>query len=561
MGISLGLYRARIGSFNNTKLKECIPFDPLFLDSDTAKFDPSPTRLKFSLKWKQATLCLILLTISAICQGNLLIIGGVEKNPGPDIDIGADVLAGLCDGAPSTDIRDCLRAYRRELSTTALKRAFMKHDKDVVIKTMEYLNVSGQDDYTKHSVCFNLIVRIQNLLPEKCRFCEESYCVQLSDVELLKCSICGQGAHSKCIANTFGVDEQVLIDLGPDEVLKRINPTELPGVHYMCESCEEDSIPSEEEGKLKTQRKAGGDQRPTHPPATPSGGGNQPSHPPAGDTSEVSPQTTGPGTWSWPPGPPPNGQQHPPPGPPPNGQQPPPQGPPPNGQQPPLPGIPPNGQNLNNHQQTPATQSICGFYKRGTCRYGMSGSGCPKAHPKHCWKLVNHGTRSPRGCNKGDSCESFHPRMCQQSLHGGECLTLDCKLRHVWGTTRSTSNRTRHDHNESTRSRNQQTHHSENVSHSQVSSTDFLEMMKTMRMEIMSTMESNMSHLAQQIVRQIQPNQTPQVNAPTPWAVNTWQVPHQQRMQQQTQQQALQPQPLLNGLNQSIGQMPMGQVY
>ena len=91
-------------------------------------------------------------------------------------------------------------------------------------------------------------------------------------------------------------------------------------------------------------------------------------------------------------------------------------------------------------------QGICPFFKRGTCRFGLSGKGCPKQHPKACPKLINHGNRGPRGCTKGNDCEKFHPRMCQQSLRAGECLTTDCKLRHIKGTKRTTSSHSEQDY-------------------------------------------------------------------------------------------------------------------
>ena len=76
--------------------------------------------------------------------------------------------------------------------------------------------------------------------------------------------------------------------------------------------------------------------------------------------------------------------------------------------------------------------SICRFYRKGACRYGMSGTNCPKLHPKAYRKLTLHGNRGLRGSN-GENCNSFHPKMCFQSLRVGQCLTLDCKLRHVAG--------------------------------------------------------------------------------------------------------------------------------
>ena len=82
-------------------------------------------------------------------------------------------------------------------------------------------------------------------------------------------------------------------------------------------------------------------------------------------------------------------------------------------------------------------KSICPFYRRGTCRYGISGKKCPKAHPKPCRKLLQHGTRKPNGCSLGNKCEKFHPQICNSSLKKGTCYKSNCQLRHVAGTERN----------------------------------------------------------------------------------------------------------------------------
>ena len=142
---------------------------------------------------------------------------------------------------------------------------------------------------------------------------------------------------------------------------------------------------------------------------------------------------------------------------------------------------------------------ICSYFRKGTCRYGISGRGCPKQHPKACRKLILHGNRGPRGCSKGNNCDS---------------LTLDCKLRHVAGTKRNTSRgRNQPDDHHEARGRNQnfgRTRQNGNASPPrQVSQQsdpqnpsnqrDFLEMLNAMRTEIMAVMETKMGHLSQQI--------------------------------------------------------------
>ena len=81
----------------------------------------------------------------------------------------------------------------------------------------------------------------------------------------------------------------------------------------------------------------------------------------------------------------------------------------------------------------------CRHYMNNTCKFGISGKGCPYVHPKRCSKLMNHGTRAGKGCNKGKKCKDFHPKMCPMSIAKSECFDLSCSLCHVKGTRRRPS--------------------------------------------------------------------------------------------------------------------------
>ena len=65
-----------------------------------------------------------------------------------------------------------------------------------------------------------------------------------------------------------------------------------------------------------------------------------------------------------------------------------------------------------------SSKSRCSFYKRGTCKYGISGKGFCFAHPRMCKKFMNHGN-SHLGC-KG--CKKFHPKLCKKKM----CDKKDC---------------------------------------------------------------------------------------------------------------------------------------
>lgn len=79
---------------------------------------------------------------------------------------------------------------------------------------------------------------------------------------------------------------------------------------------------------------------------------------------------------------------------------------------------------------------VCRFYKRGRCRYGVSGRGCNFNHPKPCQKFINHGPRDERGCRLEGDCPNYHPALCRGSLLKQECFNRDCRFTHIRGTRR-----------------------------------------------------------------------------------------------------------------------------
>ena len=89
-----------------------------------------------------------------------------------------------------------------------------------------------------------------------------------------------------------------------------------------------------------------------------------------------------------------------------------------------------------NDQNERTTSQICRFYKKGTCKHGLKGRGCPYTHPKACPKLLKFGNKAPKGCNQGAKCPNFHPRMCSSSIRRGECFNETCTFTHVKGTKR-----------------------------------------------------------------------------------------------------------------------------
>ena len=92
--------------------------------------------------------------------------------------------------------------------------------------------------------------------------------------------------------------------------------------------------------------------------------------------------------------------------------------------------------NRDNSDRNSLKKITCKFYKKGSCRHGLLGDECKFNHPAMCKQYTQHGSRQPRGCNKGKDCQFFHPQMCINSLRTGKCLSQHCRFRHIRGTVR-----------------------------------------------------------------------------------------------------------------------------
>ena len=348
--------------------------------------------------------------IALQCLKALLLIGGVEPNPGPhktrdqQIEIQREILADLCAEAPDTTVRDTLRLYDPQLDTKALVKQINRTSKQNIVACLIYLGQPAMTDYKKDTCVNALICRIQNLFPDDCVFCKEEYCIKLTDTPLLSCKICGQGEHSPCILNHIQL--QATETLTAEDIWRKINPTDLPGLPYLCPACEKATIPCEEDGKLKKPKPSIREENDGSHDDINGEDIVQNDGEPTFDEEEATSltqeeiQST-------------------------------------------------HTEKRDNHSKTTedegATTSphatmrsnICSFYRKGTCRYGVSGRGCPKEHPKPCRKLLQHGTKAPNGCTMGrNKCDKFHPKMCPTSIRKGECFNESCRLKHVIGTKR-----------------------------------------------------------------------------------------------------------------------------
>lgn len=389
-----------------------------------------------------------------------------------------DLIAELCNGAPSEAVKFCLRNYRYDKNISQIQKDIEKDKAQTLKDTAQYLKVPKYNLKTKKSLAHLIICRIQNLLPETCTICKDRYSIGLLEDPILECSICGQGVHRECwfklAEQATGYDKEV--NLTADIFKSLFNPLNVPGLHYICNICEESTIPNEDEGNTKGLPKKGGidkenaqtemvDEQPSqnitstaltlaiaddeveseNPPVT---------NPPETDT-EVENLVDS------------------------------------------------DGDNVApDKSQSNKSNTICHFFKNGSCKHGLKGKECRFSHPKMCQKFLKHGTRQPRGCNLGKLCKDFHPKMCITSLRKGECFSENCRYNHVKGTKRQPQ-RDGNQMNKDSQPSNETTAMKQGATNMQkapsAETSPFLEMLRLFKAEILQTFDQKLTTITSQM--------------------------------------------------------------
>ena len=147
----------------------------------------------------------------------------------------------------------------------------------------------------------------------------------------------------------------------------------------------------------------------------------------------------------------------------------------------------------------PNKSKLCHFYARGTCKHGKEGINCKYDHPTYCQLLLSHGRTSRKGCDKGDECKDFHPKMCYSSLRKHECYNDRCPFFHVKGTKRvapeSKKSHTQYHSSQSSKGGESSGHQGYpcSVADNGPTTNDFLVMFNRLRADLFQALDSRMT--------------------------------------------------------------------
>ena len=328
-------------------------------------------------------------------------------------DVVQTVIAELVANAPSTEVKNCLKTYQFGKTVSQLKSAFTLINKSVLVNTLAYLNVTGQNEYVKTTNVDIIVCRIQNLLPDTCGICKDVYCSKNSDSILLSCSYCGQEIHHECLQKLIippplenGGPVAKLEEMSKNEVLAKINPFGIPGMMYTCQACIYSHVPNPEAGlKKKGSNKSRSKSErqillpASDPPAILNSEGTEENSAEVTTGKDVEDQTIDGNTDCV------------------------------------IDDKKSNDPNKKpNANRKKDERPVCKFFLQKKCKFGRQGDKCKFSHPPLCKKLLKHG-HSENGCNQGKHCqEGIHPKMCRHSLKNKECPYENCRFYHVSGT-------------------------------------------------------------------------------------------------------------------------------
>ena len=416
----------------------------------------------------------------------------IKKNEHSKPDDGDEnIIAELCAFAPSNEIRDVLRIFQSDKTTLQIKTLVGRRTKTEITNTLEYLGIAGNNGDKKDACVFRLMNRVTNLQPKKCVFCHKKYKVDKDDLPLLPCKRCGQDVHKQCIMDTLKIDEK---DITQDTVKKMLNPYGIASLHHLCVDCEDYMTTKdttitnakkiigkkkENENEDKKEHNACNmerdqestvhkdcssdckDQIPTIVSIDRGLVGSEMMNHQRSAQHKIDVETS-------------NSTSH----------------------------SETSEDDVEEREEHDDDIPICNHYKAGKCKHGRKGENCEFRHPKPCRKLMQHGNKSPRGCNAGMKCKSFHPRMCRASITKGKCFDNKCTFVHVKGTVRKKPNEEPNKENmakqQDLSQHRQESNRTTTTQASQPDQTgmnDFLSLLHNFKIDVMEAMDHKINNL------------------------------------------------------------------
>ena len=98
----------------------------------------------------------------------------------------------------------------------------------------------------------------------------------------------------------------------------------------------------------------------------------------------------------------------------------------------------PQQQPLTKKNYYDRSKEVCPLLLKNECPHGISVKQCQSYHPPWCSSYQSNSPGGKRGCNKDKSkCRYFHPKLCQNALATGVCVSKVCKEVHIKGTITS----------------------------------------------------------------------------------------------------------------------------
>ena len=84
---------------------------------------------------------------------------------------------------------------------------------------------------------------------------------------------------------------------------------------------------------------------------------------------------------------------------------------------------------------------LCSLFLQGTCPNGISGKHCTNFHPPVCNRYRKNGSHPRYGCTLGNACKLYHPDICTNSMKSRTCYNADCLFKwHLPHTRRAMPN-------------------------------------------------------------------------------------------------------------------------